>query len=125
MKVNLTRPSEATIVFNIAVKLQTDCIGVCMDYYVRDTECRNARFDIVLYDKKTFDMLAVIEVEQSSFYNVELVSEANPECHTAKTKKYYNFLKKYNVPLIIAHTSFEKAISARNEIQRILTKIWD
>lgn len=120
-KIDLVRPSEDTIIFNIAVRLLSDNVGVSLEYYVKGTECRNARFDVVLYDKQTLDIIAVIEVKRNYYsHKVELITDEGIEHQINQIQRYYGYLKKYNIPLILVSTRLENANLAAKKIREIL-----
>lgn len=119
-KIVLAKPSEATIAFNLGVKLLSNNVEVDMEYYVKGTECRNARFDIVLYDKKTLELLAVVEVKRSRSCHVELVTSEKLEYHTKQIQRYFRYLEKYKIPLFLVRTSREKTDLVASAIRKFL-----
>lgn len=105
MKIDLTRQSENNLTHSLAKKIESLGYNTYLEYYMKGNDCRNARFDLVVYDNN-YNVKAVIELKRGKYESRLIqVTEENSAFLSKQLERYFAYLKKENVKLFLVKSN--------------------
>lgn len=107
MKITLNRQSRMFLIHKLANALERNTNWNCyVEYYWKGDNClRNARFDLVLFDKE-LNIKAIILTTHQKRLNIRTIqfgNGMNDFIINSKIKRYGEVFSKYNIPVFMVN----------------------